>query len=91
MEGSPQKNDGYYKAMNVQPRQSITLHSHFVELYSALKLGIQCLSVKSDSPKCPDEIKDDDDFVDVFMEALLNCCFLILKSFNLGSGGAFLW
>jgi hypothetical protein len=29
-----------YEAMNVQPRQSSTLHSHFVELYSALKLGI---------------------------------------------------
>ena len=71
-----------YDAMNVQPRQSTTLHSHFVELYSALKLGIRCLSVKSDSPKCPDEIKDDDDSVDIYVEALLQLLLSDSKKFQ---------
>jgi hypothetical protein len=51
-------------------------------LYSALKLGIRCLSVKSDSPKCPDEIKDDDDSVDVYVEALLQLLLSNSKKFQ---------
>jgi hypothetical protein len=32
-----------YQGMGVSPRQSTMLHSHFVELYSALKQGIRVL------------------------------------------------
>jgi hypothetical protein len=42
-----------YQSMGVSPRQSTTLHSHFVELYSALKQGIRDLLLCDGSPKCP--------------------------------------
>jgi len=43
----------YYTVVGVQPRQSTTLQSHFVELYGGLKQGIRELSLNVGAPKCP--------------------------------------
>jgi hypothetical protein len=61
-----------YKQMNVAPRQSTTLHGHFVDLYSALKQGIRALSLQSGAPKCPTNLTDAvDEESEVYVKALL--------------------
>ncbi len=59
-----------YNNMGVIPQQSTTLHSHFVELYSALKQGIRNLSLQEDSPKCPTSFVEGDETVDAYITAL---------------------
>jgi hypothetical protein len=43
----------YHSTMGFPPRQSAMLQNHFVELYSAFKLGIQNTSLVAVSMKCP--------------------------------------
>ncbi len=65
-----------YLQMSVPPRSSVTLHGHFVELYSALKQGIRSLSLKDGAPKCPsmliDGDKAGDDYVSKLYEVLIS-------------------
>jgi hypothetical protein len=43
----------YYTVVGVQPRQSTTLPSHFIELCGGLKHGTRELSLITSTPKCP--------------------------------------
>jgi hypothetical protein len=45
--------DEYYSSMGLLPWQSVTLQSHFVELYSAFKLGIWNTLLVAGSMRCP--------------------------------------
>jgi hypothetical protein len=53
-------------------RLSGALHGHFVDLYSAFKVGIRNLSILDKEKKCPVEYKAGDDAMAEFMEALNN-------------------
>jgi hypothetical protein len=61
---------GVYEKMNVVSQQSTMLHPHFVNLYSILNLGMHCLSHDSNALKCLEEVKDDNSFVDDYVQAL---------------------
>ncbi len=54
---------GYYMNLGLMPRQSTTLQSHFVDLYSGLKQGVRGLSLLARSPKCPGKYDADDEEV----------------------------
>ncbi len=56
--------------MGVIPRQSTTLHSHFVELYSALKQGIRNLSLQEGYAKCPTSLVEGDESGDEYVNTL---------------------
>jgi hypothetical protein len=53
-------------------RLSGALHGHFVDLYSAFKVGIGNLSVVDKERKCPVEYKAGDETVAEYVEALSN-------------------
>jgi hypothetical protein len=53
-------------------RLSGALHGHFVDLYSAFKLGIRNLSVVDKEKKCPVEYVAGDEVVGEYVEALNN-------------------
>jgi hypothetical protein len=52
--------DNYYLQLGVVPRASSTLHSHFVELYSAFKQGVRSLLLVPGAPKCPSSVADEE-------------------------------
>jgi hypothetical protein len=45
--------DSYYLPTGNNPRLSVTLHGHLVEMYDAFKKAIRSLSLISGAPKCP--------------------------------------
>jgi hypothetical protein len=67
--------EGYYGKLG-SGRSSVTLQSHFVELYSAFKNGIRGLSMLVGAPKYPSSIDVDatefDNYVANLVEFLLN-------------------
>jgi hypothetical protein len=75
---SPPQWEEVYKRMIAEfyqsgPTQlSGALHGHFVDLYSAFKLGIRNLSVVDKEKKCPLEYKAGDDDLVEYVEALNN-------------------
>jgi hypothetical protein len=48
------------------PRASSTLHSHFVELYSAFKQGVRSLSLVPGAPKCPSSFLEENEEATTF-------------------------
>jgi hypothetical protein len=68
--------DEYYAKVGVPVRQSVTLQSHFVELYSGFKNAIHGLSLIVGAPKCPSSFVNDDtevnNYIDNMQEYLLN-------------------
>jgi len=76
-ESSPQWEE-VYKRMIAEFYQSGptwlsgALHGHFVDLYSAFKVGIRNVSVVDNEKKCPVEYKAGDDAMTEYMEALNN-------------------
>jgi hypothetical protein len=50
----------YYLQLGVFPWASSTLHSHFVEMYSAFKQGVRSLSLVPGAPKCPSSAADEE-------------------------------
>ncbi len=66
----------YYAKVGVPVRQSVTLQSHFVELYSGFKNAIRGLSLIVGAPKCPSSFVNDDtevnNYIDNLQEYLLN-------------------
>ena len=83
-ESSPQWEE-VYKRMIAEfyqsgpPRLSGALHGHFVDLYSAFKVGIKNLSVVDREKKCPVEYKAGDDAMAEYVEALNNLLCLDAK------------
>jgi hypothetical protein len=75
---SPPQWEEVYKRMITEfyqsspTRLSGALHGHFVDLYSAFKLGIRNLSVVDKEKKCPLEYKAGDDDLVEYVEALNN-------------------
>ena len=63
---------GYYMNLGLTPRQSTTLQSHFVDLYSGLKQGIRGLSLLVGSPKCPVKFDVDDAEVQSYCTSLFD-------------------
>jgi hypothetical protein len=59
-----------YQGMGVSAGQSTMLHSHFMELYSALKPGIRAHSLREGSPKCPTVITDGAEESESYITAL---------------------
>jgi hypothetical protein len=53
--------ENYYLQLGVVPRASSTLHSHFMELYSAFKQGVRSLSLVPGAPKCPSSVSEGDE------------------------------
>jgi hypothetical protein len=66
-----------YDGMNVKLQLYTALHSHFVELYSALKQTICSLSLDSNAPKCPSEVNDGNPSVDIYVDALQDSAWLL--------------
>jgi len=60
----------YYAKVGVPVRQSVTLQSHFVELYSGFKNGIHGLTLIVSAPKCPASFVNDDTEVNNYIENL---------------------
>jgi len=67
--------EGYYGKLG-SGRSSVTLQSHFVEVYSAFKNGIRGLSMLVGAPKCPSNVDVDatefDNYVANLLEFLLS-------------------
>jgi len=63
-------------------RLSGALHGHFVDLYSAFKVGIRNLSVVDKERKCPVEYKAGDETVAEYVEALSNLLCSDAKKYN---------
>jgi hypothetical protein len=59
--------ENYYLQLGVVPRASSTLHSHFVEFYSAFKQGVRSLSLVPGAPQCPSSVSEGD-------EEAVGCC-----------------
>jgi hypothetical protein len=62
---------------------SSALHGHFVDLYSAFKVGIRNLSVVDKEKKCPVEYVAGDEVVGEYVEAINNLLCLDAKKYNL--------
>jgi len=61
----------YYLPNKRDARLSSTLHAHFVELYSAFKLGIRTLSQLPNAPKCPTSVTaDNQDDCELYIQTL---------------------
>lgn len=60
----------YYAKVGVPVRQSVTLQSHFVELYSGFKNAIRGLSLIVGAPKCPSSFVNDDTEVNNYIQNL---------------------
>jgi hypothetical protein len=60
----------YYAKVGVPVRQSVTLQSHFVELYSGFKNGIHGISLIVGAHKCPASFVNDDTEVNNYIQNL---------------------
>ncbi len=60
----------YYGTMGFPPRPSAMLQTHFVELYSAFKLGIQNASLVAGSMRCPSVFVKGDQETVKYVESL---------------------
>jgi hypothetical protein len=58
--------ESYYLQLGVVPRASSTLHSHFVELYSAFKQGVRSPSLVPGAPKCPSSLSEENEEATTF-------------------------
>jgi len=58
------------------------LHGHFVDLYSAFKVGIRNLSVLDKEKQCPVVFVKGDDAVEEYMESLNNLLCSDMKKYN---------
>jgi len=63
--------EGYYGKLG-SGRSSVTLQSHFVEVYSAFKNGIRGLSMLVGAPKCPSNVDVDATEFDNYVANLLD-------------------
>jgi len=86
-ESSPQWEE-VYKRMIAEfyqsgpTRHSGALHGHFVDLYSAFKVGIRNLSVLDKEKKCSVVFVKGDDAVEEYMESLNNLLCSDMKKYN---------
>jgi hypothetical protein len=65
--------DSYYLPTGNNPRSSVTLHGHLVEMYSAFKKAIQNLSLTAGAPKCPISfVAAEDENIKQYVAWLLN-------------------
>jgi hypothetical protein len=83
----------YYIKHGLPCRASSTLHSHFFEIYSAFKQGVQHLSLLPGSPKCPTSLQKADE--DELTEYITSLFTLLIsdtqKKISWRSGGALQW
>jgi hypothetical protein len=64
--------DSYYLTTGNNPRSSVTLHGHLVEMYSAFKKAIRNLSLTAGAPKCPTSfVAAEDEQIQQYVACLL--------------------
>jgi hypothetical protein len=70
--------NSYYLPTGNNPRPSVTLHGHLVEMYGAFKKAVRSLSLQPGAPKCPtsynvteeEQIKE---YVDCLYNVVISC------------------
>jgi hypothetical protein len=63
--------EGFYLNLGVVPRQSVTLYSHFVELYSAVMQAIWTLSTTKIAAKFPSKFMEEEPSTNMLVSQLL--------------------